>query len=86
MSLPFDPAELSVKDALKASSALSDDELDALYESELDGKTRKGLLDGLTQLREDLRAAAVAVVEAPAAPAVAEEAPAPEIHPWAVCR
>ena len=58
MSLPFDPADKSVKDALKASSNLSDEELDAVYEAELDGKARKSLLDGITQLREDLHAPA----------------------------
>ncbi len=67
MSLPFDPSELNVKNVLDALDGLSDEELDALYEAELDGKARTSLLDGLTAAREALRApTGTAALPAPA--------------------
>ncbi len=92
--MSFDPTDLSVKNALEAVADFSDDELDEVYEIELDGKARKTLLDGLTELRESLReaasAASAAVVVADPEPAAASEqaaTPAPpaerKIHPWA---
>ena len=90
MSLsPFDPSSMNTKDAIKAADGLSDAELDAVYEAELDGKARKSILDKLTAMREDLRAAEAApeetpvAIEAPEAPAAkAERIP----HPWAFIR
>ncbi len=85
--MSFDPTDLSVKAALEAAADLSDDELDAIYETELDGKARKTLLDGLTDLRESLRESTALAAPAEAsepAESAQEEAPKErQIHPWA---
>ena len=57
-------SDLTVKAAIKELPGLSDEELDALYDAELDGKGRKSLLDAITSARDDIRAAAAS---APAA-------------------
>ena len=41
-------SDLTVKAAIKELPGLSDEELDALYDAELDGKGRKSLLDAIT--------------------------------------
>ena len=83
--MSFDPTDLSVKDALANAADLSDDELDTIYETELDGKARKTLLDGLTELREALRESTALVAHEAAEEAAETPAPAKErqIHPWA---
>ena len=48
-------SDLTVKDAIKELPGLSDEELDALYDAELDGKGRKSLLDAITSARDDIR-------------------------------
>ena len=64
-------SELTVKAAIKELPGLSDEELDALYDAELDGKGRKSLLDAITSARDDIReeAAPAPVEVAPPAPA-----------------
>ena len=51
-------SDLTVKAAIKELPGLSDEELDALYDAELDGKGRKSLLDAITSARDDIREAA----------------------------
>ena len=46
---------LTVKAAIKELPGLSDEELDALYDAELDGKGRTSLLDAITSARDDIR-------------------------------
>ena len=48
-------SDLTVKDAIKELPGLSDEELDALNDAELDGKGRKSLLDAITSARDDIR-------------------------------
>ena len=71
----MDPSNLTVKKAIAKLAGLSDEELDALYDAELDGKGRKSLLDAITSARDDIREEA-AEEEAPE-----EEAPAPAPAP-----
>jgi hypothetical protein len=73
--MSFDPSDLTVKKAIEKLSGLSDEELDALYDAELEGKGRKSLLDAITSERDDIREEA-AEEEAPE-----EEAPAPAPAP-----
>ncbi len=72
--------DLTVKAAIKELPGLSDEELDALYDAELDGKGRTSLLDAITSARDDIREEAepAPVVTAPPAPA-ARLAPNKEI-------
>ena len=74
--MSFDPSGMTVKEAAKALGGLSDGELEAIYNAELDGKGRKALLDNITDKRDDLREAAVEVAPEPEA-APEQEAPAP---------
>jgi len=46
---------MTVKAVIKELPGLSDEELDALYDDELDGKGRKSLLDAITARRDELR-------------------------------
>ena len=61
----FDPGELTVKEAVKQLSGLSDDALSEVYDAELDGKGRKSLLDEITAKRDALREDAAPKAEAP---------------------
>ena len=61
--MSLDPGTLTVKAAVKELAGLSDEELSAIYDAELDGKGRKSLLDEITSRRDDLREEAVAVEE-----------------------
>ena len=72
--MTFDPKGMTVKAATELLSPLSDEELDALYDTELDGKGRKSLLDAITSARDDIREAAepAPVVAAPPAPVAAK--------------
>ena len=74
-------SDLTVKAAIKELPGLSDEELDALYDAELDGKGRKSLLDAITSARDDIRedAEPAPVVTASPAPAAAKPAPAQEL-------
>ena len=63
----FDPGELTVKEAVKHLSGLSDDALSEVYDAELDGKGRTSLLGEITSLRDALREEA-APVSAPGRP------------------
>ena len=65
MSLPFDPSDFTVANATEKLDGLSDEELDAVYEVEIDDKQRTTLLDAITAAREALRAP-VPQIEAPA--------------------
>ena len=65
-------SDLTVKAAIKELPGLSDEELDALYDAELEGKGRKSLLNAITSARDDIReeeepAPVVTVPPAPAA-------------------
>ena len=53
--MSFDPSTLTVKKATEKLDGLSDDDLAAVYDSELDGKGRKSLLDAITGVRDDMR-------------------------------
>ena len=66
MSLPFDPSDFTVANATEKLDGLSDEELDAVYEAEIDDKQRTTLLDAITAAREALRAPVPAEVAAPA--------------------
>jgi len=68
--------DLTVKAAIKELPGLSDEELDALYDAELDGKGRKSLLDAITSARDDIREE-----EEPAPVAAAPPAPAAKLAP-----
>ena len=48
-------SDLTVKAAIKELPGLSDEELDALYDAELDGKGRTSLLDAIPSARDDIR-------------------------------
>ena len=48
-------SDLTVKAGIKELQGLSDEELDALYDAELDGKGRTSLLDAITSARDDIR-------------------------------
>ena len=61
--MSLDPGTLTVKAALKELAGLSDEELSAIYDAELDGKGRKSLLDEITAKRDDLREAATTTEE-----------------------
>lgn len=69
-------SDLTVKAAIKELPGLSDEELDALYDAELDGKGRTSLLDAITSARDDIReeAAPAPVEVAPPAPAAKKPA------------
>jgi hypothetical protein len=73
--MSFDPSDLTVKKATEKLAGLSDEELDALYDAELDGKGRKSLLDAITSARDDIREEAAVEEEAPS------PAPAPSAAP-----
>ena len=78
--MSFDPSDLTVKKVIEKMHGLSDEELDALYDAELDGKGRKSLLDAITAARDDIREEAPAEEEvAPPAPVVEPPAPVEEI-------
>jgi len=53
--MSFDPSAVTVKEAVKQLSGLSDSELSEVYAAELDGKGRKSLLDEITAKRDALR-------------------------------
>ena len=69
--MSFDPGALTAKAAIKELPGLSDEELDALYDAELEGKGRKSLLNAITSARDDIREEEepAPVVTAPPAPA-----------------
>ena len=73
--MPFDPSDLTVKKATEKLGGLSDDDLSSLYDSELEGRGRKSLLDAITSARDDIREEAPAEEEAPS------PAPAPSAAP-----
>jgi len=56
--MSFDPGELTVKRATEALVGLSDEELEAVYDAELEGRGRVSLLNAITSKRDDLREAA----------------------------
>jgi hypothetical protein len=64
--MPFDPSDLTVKKVIEKMHGLSDEELDALYDDELEGKGRKSLLDAITAARDDIREDAEEEAPAPA--------------------
>ena len=66
--MPFDPSTLTVKKAIAKLDGLSDEDLNAAYDAELDGKGRKSLLDAITSARDDIREVASMLAE----PAVAD--------------
>ena len=72
--MSFDPSDLTVKKVIEKMHGLSDEELDALYDDELEGKGRTSLLDAITSARDDIREED-AEEEAPA------PAPAPKPEP-----
>jgi hypothetical protein len=81
--MPFDPSDLTVKKATEKLPDLSDEELDSLYDAELEGKGRKSMLDAITAARDDIREATpaeliheLAHVPAPAPSAAPKPAPA----------
>jgi hypothetical protein len=76
MSLPFDPNDLNAKNAIKALPGLTDEELDAVYEAELDGKARATVLHAITDSREGLVREEEAEEEAEEIREEAAEAPA----------
>ena len=53
--MSFDPSAVTVKEAVKQLSGLSDSELSEVYDAEMDGKGRKSLLDEITAKRDALR-------------------------------
>jgi len=63
--MSFDPSTLTVKEAVKQLSGLSDSELSEVYDAELDGKGRKSLLDEITAKRDALREDVEPKAEAP---------------------
>ena len=77
--MSFDPSDLTVKKAIEKMHGLSDEELDALYDAELEGKGRKSLLDAITEVRADIREAAP--VEEVVEEEVVEAAPKVEESP-----
>ena len=83
--MSFDPSSLTVKKAIAKLDSLSDEELSAVYDAELDGKCRKSLLDAITSARDDIREVASMLAE-PAeikAPVAAEvEAPVEAEVEW----
>jgi len=52
-----DIKKMTAKAIIKELPGLSDEELDALYDDELDGKGRKSLLNAITARRDELREA-----------------------------
>ena len=61
----FNPSDHTVKEATKLLVGLSDDDLSEVYDSELDGKGRRSLLDAISAARDELREdAAEAATEA----------------------
>ena len=68
----FNPSDHTVKEATKLLVGLSDDDLSEVYDSELDGKGRRSLLDTISaardELREDAAEAATEADDAPEAP------------------
>tara|TARA_R100000306_G_C4288328_1_gene98714 strand:+ start:177 stop:503 length:327 start_codon:yes stop_codon:yes gene_type:complete len=73
--MSFDPSDLTVKKVIEKMHGLSDEELDALYDDELEGKGRTSLLDAITSARDDIREEDAEEEEAPA------PAPAPKPEP-----
>jgi len=59
--MSFDPSAVTVKEAVKQLSGLSDSELSEVYDAEMDGKGRKSLLDEITAKRDALREEAAPV-------------------------
>ena len=57
--MSFDPNGLTVKKAIAKLAGMSDEDLSAVYDTELEGKGRKSLLDAITSARDDIREAAV---------------------------
>mgnify|MGYP003138540522 CR=1 FL=1 len=51
----FNPADHTVKEATKLLDGLSDDDLSGVYDSELEGKGRRSLLDAISAARDELR-------------------------------
>jgi hypothetical protein len=50
-----DIKKMTAKAVIEKLPGLSDEELDALYDDELDGKGRKSLLNAITARRDELR-------------------------------
>jgi len=71
--MSFDPMDLTVREATARLPGLSDEELSAVYDAELEGKGRKTLLDEVTAARDSMREDEVEI-----AGNVQEPAPAPE--------
>lgn len=67
--MSFDPGELTVKRATEALVGLSDEELEAVYDAELEGRGRVSLLNAITSKRDDLREEPEAAAPEPAADA-----------------
>lgn len=63
--MSFDPSAVTVKEAVKQLSGLSDSELSEVYDAEMDGKGRKSLLDEITAKRDALREDAAPKVDTP---------------------
>lgn len=74
--MSLDPGTLTVRAAVKELAGLSDEELLAAYDAELDGRGRKSLLDEITAKRDELREEAVVAEE----PAVVAEVVAPSVR------
>lgn len=71
----FDPNSLTVKKAIAKLDGLTDEELSAVYDAELEGKGRKSLLDAVTSARDDIREVSSILAEAPVAAEPAAEQP-----------
>jgi hypothetical protein len=73
--MSFNPSGLTVKKAIAKLAGMSDEDLSAVYDAELEGKGRKSLLDAITSARDDIREDVVeeVVVEEPAAEPASEE-------------
>lgn len=71
----FDPSSLTVKKAIAKLDGLTDEELSAVYDAELEGKGRKSLLDAVTSARDDIREVSSILAEAPVAAEPAAEQP-----------
>jgi len=74
--MSFDPMDLTVREATARLPGLSDEELSAVYDAELEGKGRKTLLDEVTAARDSMREDEVEITGN-----VQEPAPAPVAAP-----
>lgn len=78
--MSFDPSSLTVKKAIAKLDGLTDEELSAVYDAELDGKGRKSLLDAITSARDDIREVSSMLGDEPVAEEEVVEEPVAEIE------